>query len=106
MSTVRATFATIENMAGGGPVPVMSGRRAVGLTELTASGTAALIQSGGSDFEASKHGAVQIRSDAAEWFSVGADPTAAVGTDFYLPADTTMEVGVQPGDKISVINDS
>lgn len=107
MATVRMTFFSVGTRTDGGTlvdVPSLSG--ATGLTELTSSGTAANMQSGGSDFTAPSDGYVQVYSDGAVWIAGGSSPTAAVGTDFYVPANETRYYGVASGHKISVIDDS
>lgn len=111
MATFRATFGLSH--AQGTPfatdagLPVLHGRSCQGLTELTTSGAAGTVQQSASDFAApSGGGFVRVRCTGAVWISIGADPTAVVGTDIYLPADETDTFSLQEGDKISVIDDS
>lgn len=106
MATVRTTFTTVFNSPDSKDSPIYDGRSGTGLTELTSAGTAALVQSGGADFSAAGDGVVRISSDGDVWLSFGTAPTAAVGTDFFLPSGTVIDVGVRKNDKISVIDDS
>lgn len=108
MATFRATFCQVQNQtnASGKSMPVLRGRGAVGLTELTTSGTAGNVQSGGSDFTAPRSGYVTVVCDGAVWVKFATDPTAAVGDAYYLKADERMEFSLETGDKISVIDDS
>lgn len=107
MATFRATFAPkAQTYSVGSTLPAMLGSDATGLSELTTSGTAGNVQSGGSDFEAPSDGFVTMMCDGAVWVSISADPTAAVGTDWYLKADERMDLAIRKDHKISVIDDS
>lgn len=109
MATVRATFFDTTTRASDGigkAVEVPTLRGATGLDELTSGGTADNLESGASEWTAPSDGFVEMYSDGAVWVSGGASPTAAVGTDFYLPANEVRYYGVTSGDKISVIDDS
>ncbi len=107
MATFRATFAPkAQSVALGGGLSVMMGSDATGLSELTTSGTAGNVQSGGSDFEAPSDGFVTMVADGAVWVSMGSSPTAAVGTDWYLKADERLDLAIRKDHKISVIDDS
>ena len=45
---------------------------------------------------------VRLMVDAAAYIEFGSDPTAAAGT-LYLPSTTPEYFGVNPGDKVAVI---
>jgi hypothetical protein len=109
MATVRATFSTTDKMIDKVYkvfIPAMVGRNASGLDELTSSGTADNMENGASEWSAPSDGIVKIRSDGDVWVSFGTSPTAAVGTDFFVPTNEDTFFIVTQGDKISVINDS
>lgn len=110
MATFRATVGNVhaQKVSGvhGNGQPVLHGRSLNGLTELTTSGTAGLVQSGGSDFEASQGDFVTMVCTGAVWVAIAASPTAAVGTELFLKADERWTGSLEEGDKISVIDDS
>lgn len=105
MATFWATFcASGDRGLTGDAMPAMKGRNARGLTVLTTSGTAGLVQSGGADFMAPNTGVVAFLCDGPIWVHVGSNPTAAVGTAFYFAADERQYLTLENGDKISVID--
>lgn len=111
MAIFRSTFALSDNQhprnrpeATG--KEVLQGRGANGLTELTTTVTSGLVQDGGSDFAAPQDGYVTMHASAAMWVKIAAAPTAAVASDFYMEALERLELAVQEGDKIAVIDDS
>jgi hypothetical protein len=105
MATVRITFSKVNQKSGGDLIPVLSGSTALGLTELTTSGTAANVQSGGSDFTAPTDGGITVHTDGgAVWLSTRT--TAAVGTDFYIADTNRLDIAISKGESISVIDDS
>lgn len=111
MATFRATFGQSESRQANyippaAAVPLLQAETLTGLTELTTSGTAGLVQSGGSDFTAPNDGALTMVCDGAVWVAIGSSPTAAVGTSIYLKADERVDVAIKAGSKVSVIDDS
>ncbi len=112
MATFWATFAAVENRArSGGTLPVMKGRGAVGLEPLTTTTGSLVIQDASGDWSAPRNGTVTIQTDLAQWVAIAASPTAIVGVanttagvDFYLAANERLELTVETGDKIAVID--
>lgn len=45
-----------------------------------------------------------IHCTTALYADVGAAPTAAPTTSIYIPAGETVAIGLQPGDKVALIN--
>ena len=45
-----------------------------------------------------------IKCDGAIWVQVAAAPTAAAATGFYLAADERMELAIEVGEKIAIID--
>lgn len=109
MATFRATFFTVgENARAetGSTMPVPPIDNGTGLAELTTSGTADNVEDGSGEWVAPSDGFVRLHCDGAVWVTAAADPTAAVGTDYYVPANETLEFSISSGSKISVIDDS
>lgn len=46
----------------------------------------------------------RVTTDTAVYVKTGASPTAAAGTDWYLPANGTIDLFLNTGDKVAVID--
>ncbi len=112
MAIFWVTFAAVENRArSGGTIPVMKGRGAVGLEPLTTTTSTLIAQDAAGDWSAPRNGTVTIQADVALWVHVAAAPVAVkgvanttVGAAFYLAANERLELTVETGDKLAVIN--
>ncbi len=112
MATFWATFANVDNRArSGSTLPVMKGRGALGLEPLTTTSGSKKVQSSGADWSASRAGNVTLQASAAVWVEIAASPTAVAGvaetsdgTTFYLAANERVELTVETGDSVAVID--
>ncbi len=112
MAVFRSTFGLADSQhianrsrtAGGNPV--FLGRGANGLDELTTTGTTAKVQDGGGDWSAPQFGYVTMIATGAVWVHVAAAPVAVVAKGFFIEASERLELAVEAGDKIAVIDDS
>ena len=74
--------------------------------EFATSGTAAFIEDGAGDIEATGHAQVLVVNCTGDvWLAFGG-ATAEVGTEHFIPADITTVLHVSVAGKISVIDDS
>lgn len=98
MAAVYVSFGIAGHRAtSGGGVPVRHGNPTS--TEIvTTSGTSAATTN-----SASVDGIASIYSDADHYAVVGASPTAAAGTGWFVQANQSFEIGVNSGDKVALI---
>ena len=105
MATFWATFSTVQNIPrSGGGLKLVKGRDAEGMTALTTSGSSQIVQRSAADWSAPDSGAVSMRANGAVWVHIAAAPTAVAATDHYVAANERIEIAVESGDKIAVIN--
>ena len=105
MATFKATYTQVTVRSGGQAIqPVMDGKGATRLTDLTTSGTSQIVQSGGSDFEAPFAGYITMFANGAVNVQIAASPTAAATAGFALQSGERLELAVEAGDKIAVID--
>lgn len=108
MTVFRATFGLTDNqhvsIKPGPGNPVFRGRGANGLDELTTSGASQIVQDGGGDWTAPQTGYVRMKADGEVWVKIAAAPTAAAEADWDMLASERLELAVEEGDKIAVIN--
>lgn len=106
MATVQATFITVQNTTSRGTeIAAPSAAGALGLQNLTSSGTAADMQRGGVAFAAPSAGYVMIETDGD--VRVASDGDAAAGTSpvgVLCKSGRTTTVAVREGDALSVID--
>ena len=84
------------------PVPNLS--TALRLNNLTTTGSSAIVQYGGADWEAPKAGFIMVVCDGAVDIAAGSAPTAGATAGVHVPANTPREFSVLAGDKLAVIN--
>jgi len=106
MATFYGTFINVVNMtARGGELPVGAGKGALGLADLTTSGTAATAQRGGSDWTAPSAGYLVCFADGDVRVATGETAAAgASGVGHFVPASTVYAISIAAGDSVSVID--
>ncbi len=107
MTQLLVTFSVVNNFSDalGRTQPVMRASSAEGLTPLTTTGAAQVVQRTGVDWTAPANGYISVFSGVATWVrvsSAGSDAAAGVDWDFALGERRDFEV--LSGEKISVIN--
>ena len=88
----------ITKSGSNGILPVISMPPLVKQTQLTFTTSPQQSSAFGSATEA-----VVLHSDAACYVEFGSNPTAVSGAGFKLPAGIPLTFGVNPGDKVSVV---
>lgn len=85
-------------------MPVADLSSAVRLTNLTTSGTSAVVQSGGGDWEAPYNGILRVVCDGPVNIVAAVSPTAAATAGVYVPAGHVDHFTVNAGHKLAVID--
>lgn len=107
MATARATFMKTEALdVRKKQLNVYDSEEALGLDELTTSGTADNFNESAAEWTSGYDGILRFICDGDVWIDVGPTPTAAVGTSIYAPANEVVDLFVRQGRKVSVIDDT
>lgn len=86
-----------------GQAPSVISTKAVTSDAFSTSTSAANVEDGAGDITATSGQIFRCHASTAMWIAFGG-ATATVGSDFYIPADVTMEFEVHKSGTISVID--